>query len=398
MALMAVRLNHGWNIASFAFYFCAMCGILAGCAFLLGTELAGPVMFLSAVWSCFGLWRQRSLMRSHLKQHDAAHEFSPNLRRIVDEVCAAAGRNPARVPVYDYSLNRPQGEVSPSKLRQLGGYLLSAKMHSAATTGDMLLVSVPLLKLLDDDEEKAVFAHEMAHIVLKHAFLGGLLWIVRRMAYHVAMVYWMLAVWQGGWAAVAVVVCVPFAVNLFVRARYPAWKKKGKLTIEESSQRGWAGLVYIILYYPLLLGLLGWLAPGVIKAYLVLLLVTYAGGIVAGLASQSTERQADAGAVQLGGDPLAMAMALRKIVFLQQRAQQKLFERKSSSSSDGLLDAYIQLYATHPRLEDRVEALCQTAYRSGMSWARMQEVRRGDINIPADHDIPEDVVRAFNRM
>lgn len=371
-----------------------MGALLFYCVNLVGPELGGKVMFLSALWSCYTLWHHRRLMRLHLKQHGASHEFSPNLRRIVDEVCKAAGRDPARVPLYDYSLSRPRAEVSPSVVRKLSRFLLEGSSHSAATTGDMLMVSVPLLKLLDDGEEHAIMAHEMAHIVLGHAVIGGLLWMVRMMIFHTAAVYWLLAIWQGGWTAVGIAACLPLTFTFLFRSWFPAWKKKGRLTPQEAGQRGWAQIVYVFTYYPVLFSLLGLFAPGVLTAYLIFGLVANAAAIMAGLASQSRERQADAGAVALGCDPLALAMALRKIVFLQDRAQQKLFESKRTVKRGG----FLQLYATHPTLEERVETLCRNAYRSGISWARAQEVKRGDINLPADHDIPEDVVRAFNNM
>lgn len=393
---MAAKISHAWNFWSFVFYFCAVAGVLFLCSLLAGPLLSKYVMFFSAIWSTAQIWQNRRLMESHLRRHGDSHEFSPNLRRIVDELCRKAGKDPAKVPIYDYSLNRDAAGVSKSNMRKLGRFLLTGRSHAAATAGGMLMASEPLLRLLDDAEEKAIFAHEMAHMVLRHYWFANLLLIIRRMVYHVVYAAYLFAAWQAGWAVLAVALGMPFALYYYIKWMYPAWRGRMQ-TVEDRKQAAAGEFWYLVTGVFLISLLLGLLSPPVLMHYIAFLLAARMAGVIGGLYSQSCEHQADAGAVALGGNPLALAMALRKMAFLRDRAQRKLFEA-GRTSDDGLIDRYIQLYASHPRLEDRVENLCQMAYRSGTPWEEMQKVRRGDIDLPADHDIPDDVVRVFNQM
>lgn len=385
-----------WNLLSFILHFALLAGVLLCLVCYMGPELGGPVMFFSGLWSCFSLWQQRSLMKMHLQRHGDTHEFSPNLKKIVAEVCAAAGKDPARVPLYDYTLNKPSNAINSSVLRKLGWFMLNARSHAAATTGDMLLVSGPLLKLLDDEEEKGVFAHEMAHVVLKHHMLSGLIYIAQAMVPILGWAWVISALWHAGWNIAVLTVTLHFVLYYVSRKVWPILGKSRGLTAAERRQRVLASAFYSLLYLLVIGGFLGAMAPPVLKAYFAKLLADNVALLISAHASRRREFQADAGAVALGGPPLAFAMALRKIVFLQDRAQRKLFESTDSSKP---ADRSLSLYATHPPLAERVEALCHMAmFEGGAQWADMQKARHGTIDLPVDHDIPEDVVRAYNRM
>lgn len=376
---MPVRLNHVWNITCFAFFFCVMTGLLFWAAVLVGEPaVACFVMIGTGLWMLLLMYRNTRLADRHLRLYADSHEYSPNLRQIVDGLCAAAGKKPSEVPLYDFDLNRT-AQLSRREKSKLASYILRAQTHNAAARSDMLLVSTPLLKLLDDGEEKAIFAHELAHVVFRHGFYFTIMATMTTMVFVLAAAYFWLTVFSFGWhvlalPAAAMLVSAYIGKNFFPGLLY---------------QTGFLNFVTVY-------GLLYMVSPVFLKVAVIVILLRRLPKICYALYSQACEYMADKAAVDLGANPLHLAMALRKITFLQKRAQQKFSPRRIDASTDGLIDAYFQLYATHPPIDRRVERLCHIAsFTLGIPWAEMQKTRYGAIDLPADHDIPDEVVKSY---
>lgn len=375
---MPVRLNHVWNIFCFAIYFCVMAGLLFFAASLLDPMVGGLVMIGAGLWALLGVYRNTQLANMNLRRYADSHEYSPNLRLIVDRLCAAAGKDPADVPLYDFDMNRT-AQLNAKQKRSMAGYILRAQTHNAAARSDMLLVSTPLLKLLDDEEEKAIFAHEMAHVVYRHSFFSVMFWVMAQMISWLLTVYFWVTIASFGWNYVVLAFTVGFVAVMLGKKYLPDWLYQ-------------TGIARFVSLY----GFLFWVSPVFLKVCAIMIAMRRLPPICSALYSQACEYMADRGAVDLGAKPLALALALRKITFLQRRAQQKFSKRKIDFSGDGLMNAYFALYASHPPVERRVERLCRIAsYEHAIPWAEMQKVRRGEIDLPADHDIPDDVVKGY---
>jgi len=377
---MPVRLNHVWNITCFAFFFCAMAGVLFWAASLPHEPaITGFVMIGAGLWVLRATYGYTQQANRHLKRYADSHEYSPNLRQIVDGLCAAAGKKPSEVPLYDFDTTR-MAQMSASEKRSLSSYILRAQTHNAAARSDMLLVSTPLLKLLDDGEEKAIFAHELAHVVFRHTLQAAILGVMRLLITWLVPVYfWLTVATYGGDIVLAITVVLWFVSGWIAKKFFPG-------LIHQSGLLRF-GAVYGFLY---------WVNPVFLKVAVIVIVLRRLPLICYAFHSQACEYMADRAAVDLGANPLHLAMALRKITFLQRRAQQKFSKRKIDVSSDGLIDAYFNLYASHPPIERRVERLCNIAsFELGIPWADMQKVRRGAIDLPTDHDIPDDVVKGY---
>lgn len=379
--VMPVRLNHAWNIFCFAFFFCVMAGIL----FLTASLPRDPpvvifVMIFAGLWGLVAAYRATQLSNRYMTPYSDSHEFSPNLRKIVDGLCAAAGKKPSEVPVYGFDHGSVE-KLDMTSRRRLYTYMVSMQTHNALARSDMLLVSVPLLKLLDDAEEKAIFAHEMAHVVYRHSLYGIVIGVMVYIASVLVPTYFWLTCATYGLHILVIAIAVWMAARWISAKFLPGWMNQMKI------------LPFVALY-----GGMSVYNAAFLKVAVIVLVLNRLPRVCQGLYSQVCEYMADKAAVDLGADPLALAMALRKITFLKDRAQQK-FRKGKPLSKDGLLNAYFQLYSTHPPVESRVEKLCHIAcFKQGIPWDDMQKVRRGAIDLPADHDIPDNVVQRYMKI
>ena len=171
-----------------------------------------------------------------------------------------------------------------------------------------------LVRALDDAEIEAVLAHELTHI------RNG---DVRMMV-----------------IAVIIAGVISFFAELFFRAGFRsdiAWRGRG------SDGRRGSGGVYLALAIAVVLIAVAWLLSQVIRFSL----------------SRSREYLADAGAVELTKNPDAMISALRKIEGRGELegAPSAIMEMCVDNPRSGFAD----LFATHPSIESRIDALVRYA-------------------------------------
>jgi Zn-dependent protease with chaperone function len=132
------------------------------------------VMLQAAIWGtafaiAFGLvaflflWWVVQPSPGTVGQHPVSRANSPALFQMVDKLCADAAAPRVHRIVLDNELN--------AAAYQTGGFL------SLVGGRRTLILGVPLLRMLNADETKAVIAHELGHFSRNHGRLGH--WIYR---------------------------------------------------------------------------------------------------------------------------------------------------------------------------------------------------------------------------
>jgi len=179
-----------------------------------------------------------------------------------------------------------------------------------------------LMEALDDRELSAVLAHELAHIRNGDARLG----VIAAVFVGVITLITDL-VWQG-----------------------MKFRKLGNITFRNnrtsnSSSRGGGGVVLALIAIAVVIAVLAHLLALVLRMAL----------------SRNREYLADAGAVQMTGDPDAMISALRKVEQSPPMERVPDQVRALFLHDSALSKAAVGWFATHPPIDDRVAALIRFA-------------------------------------
>jgi heat shock protein HtpX len=184
-------------------------------------------------------------------------------------------------------------------------YLFNAQYMNAATLDKprkpMIIVTPPVVNQLTDREVKALLAHEVAHIQSRDVFFQRIIQAVYLLTQVVAQTAWIMLI-------------LFFPIFLFSRAEFPLY-------------------ILVILFGAPILSVLLQLAF-----------------------SRSREFNADLGAVELTGDPLALADALEKIEKVQYRFLDTMLPfptRRNRRESS--------LFSSHPAIPKRIEKLKKIA-------------------------------------
>jgi heat shock protein HtpX len=180
-------------------------------------------------------------------------------------------------------------------------YLFNAQYMNAATLDKpgkpMIIVTPPVVNQLSDREVTALLAHEVAHIQSRDVLFQRIIQAVHLLTQIVAQTAWIMLI-------------LFFPIFLFSRANFPLY-------------------ILVILFGAPVLSVLLQLAF-----------------------SRSREFNADLGAVELTGDPLALADALEKIEKVQHRFLDTMLPfptRRNRRESS--------LFSSHPAIPKRIEKL-----------------------------------------
>jgi heat shock protein HtpX len=262
--------------------------------------VAAPIATVGTIiWILFAYKFHQSLIDALTGGHEVSRAEQPRLYNLLENLCISRG-----IPM-------PKLKVMESPALNAFATGMNEKQYS-------ITVTTGLLDRLDDAETEAVLAHELTHI------RNG---DVRMMV-----------------IAVIIAGVISFISELFFRIMFRSGARWGGSSSGSSSgsskKGGGAGAAILIA--------------------IAIIAVAWALSIVIRFAlSRTREYLADAGAVELTKNPDAMIMALRKI---EGRGElpgvtSSVMEMCVDNPSEGFAD----LFATHPSIESRVEALVQTA-------------------------------------
>ncbi|MDB5490302.1 MAG: hypothetical protein JWO78_151 [Micavibrio sp.] len=299
-------------------------------------------------------------------------------------------------PVYDFRGKKQSDTDEPS----LFDFMKKIPNAAAFSLGKpVIMISEPLLKLLNDEEEKAVLAHEFAHIKSQHIALKlpfSLLTGVAGLSNGLTLLGAVLAsgFWKATGVAVAAIATTKVAnklssnrellatedKNLEVKDIYR--KKQAQRLLKPFSMAvGFGGLTYLNPLYPALL--------------LTVKGLSMTSKILTGTFSRSAEYQADKGAVALDANPLALISALRKITALMERSRQHAWGNEPVPQPGYLRKSWKEATATHPTLENRIARLADMARKQGYDENTIKQVCKGPVDISEAEDVPYDVLKAM---
>jgi heat shock protein HtpX len=260
----------------------------------------------AALWIVIAYFFHQNMIDAVTGGEDVTRKQQPRLYNLLENLCVSRG-----IPM-------PKLKIMDSDARNAFASGLNQRQYAVTvTTG--------LLKALNDQELEAVLGHELTHIRNGDVQL---------------MV-----------TAVIIAGVVGFFGELFFRMfTNLSWNSSGsssssssRSSSSSSDNKGSGGGAVIVVIIAVALILLAWLLSQVVKLAL----------------SRSRELLADAGSVELTKNPDAMISALRKIENRGelQGATSAVMELCIDNPREGFAD----LFATHPSVDSRVQALVKYA-------------------------------------
>lgn len=273
--------------------------------------VAAPVAtIVTAAWVVIAYFFHQSMIDAVTGGHDVTRQEVPRLYNLLENLCISRG------------INMPKLKIMESPALNAFATGLNPRQYSVTvTTG--------LLHALDDKEIEAVLGHELTHIKNGDVQL---------------MV-----------VAVIIAGVVGFFGELFFRLFTNfSWSSGGgswssgsssssRSSSSSSDSKSSGGGAVIVIIIAIVLIVVAWLLSQVVKLAL----------------SRSREFLADAGSVELTKDPDAMISALRKIENRGELpgATSAVMELCVDNPREGFAD----LFATHPSVQSRVDALIKFA-------------------------------------
>ncbi len=290
----------------------------------------------AALWIVIAYFFHQNMIDAVTGGENVTRKQQPRLYNLLENLCVSRG------------IAMPKLKIVDSDARNAFASGLNRRQYAVTvTTG--------LLKALDDQELEAVLGHELTHIRN-----GDVQMMV---------------------TAVIIAGVVGFFGELFFRMfTNLSWNSTGggsssrsssSSSSSDSNSKGGGGAVIVVILAVVLI-LLAWLLSQVVKLAL----------------SRSRELLADAGSVELTKNPDAMISALRKIENRGelQGATSAVMELCIDNPREGFAD----LFATHPSVESRVQALVK--YAGGRDPGRLalpsdtEEAGAGEPEMPGSGD------------
>ncbi|RED36145.1 heat shock protein [Rhodopseudomonas thermotolerans] len=259
----------------------------------------------AALWIVIAYFFHQKLIDAVTGGHAVTRAEQPRLYNLLENLCISRG-----IPM-------PKLKIMDSAALNAFASGLNPKQYAITVTSG-------LVERLDDAEIEAVLAHELTHIKNGDVQLMVIAVIIAGVVGFFGELMFRLFV-QGG-----------------IRIG-GGWSGGGSSSSSSSGDRKSGGGAIVVVILAIVLILLAWLLSQVVKLAL----------------SRSREFLADAGSVELTKNPDAMISALRKI---ENRGE---LEGATSAVMEMCVDnprsGFSDLFATHPSVESRVDALVKFA-------------------------------------
>lgn len=350
---------------------------------------------------------QKRFFETKMQRHDENYDFAPELGEIARDLYAKSGLKAENYPLYDFAVdqNKMAADKGRNGLRRGIDMLLEKVMEAMSATPNaaavnlgqpVIMVSKPLLKLLDNAEEKAVLAHEFAHAAARHHATSAPLNFMMGVGVAALGLSATVAFFSSGWGILAAIVASGF-VSVGVKR---ALDQRGITRVDKSflgfadaikrkriektgSAAGKLTSLGVATYFnPLYLGAA--LASTAASVY---------SKVVKANFSKANEFQADRGAVVLGADPLALITALRKIELVSERSQAEAFGGEVPKKGM-LTKAWKKATATHPVTDARIKRLANMARAQKRSETDIHVATKGELQVGEEHTMSYDTIRA----
>ncbi|MDU0958765.1 MAG: M48 family metallopeptidase, partial [Bradyrhizobium sp.] len=260
----------------------------------------------AAAWIVIAYFFHQKMIDAVTGGHAVTRQEQPRLYNLLENLCISRGITMPQLKIMD----------SPA----LNAFATGLNPRQYAVT-----VTTGLLAALDDQEIEAVLGHELTHIRNGDVQLMVVAVIIAGVVGFFGELFFRLFTnmsWGGGWGRSS---------------------SSSSSSSSDSDRKGSGGGAIIVVIVAVVLIVLAWLLSQVVKLAL----------------SRTREYLADAGAVELTKNPDAMINALRKIEGRGELpgATSAVMELCVDNPREGFSD----LFATHPSVDARVQALIKFA-------------------------------------
>src|SRR3984893_9239161 len=266
----------------------------------------------AALWIVIAYFFHQNMIDAVTGGEDVTRQQQPRLYNLLENLCISRG-----IPM-------PKLKIMESDARNAFATGLNRRQYS-------ITVTTGLLKALNDQEIEAVLGHELTHIrngdvqlMVVEVIIAGVVGFFGELFFRMFTNFsWSSSGGGGGWSSSS--------------------SSRSSSSSSDSNSKGSGGgaIIVVIIAAALLVG--AWLMSQVVKLAL----------------SRSRELLADAGSVELTKNPDAMISALRKIEGRGELpgATSAVMELCVDNPREGFAD----LFATHPSVDARVQALVKFA-------------------------------------
>ena len=268
----------------------------------------------AALWIVIAYFFHQSIIDAVTGGEDVTRQQQPRLYNLLENLCISRGVPMPKLKIVDSDA--------------LNAYATGLNQRQYAVT-----VTTGLLNALNDQEIEAVLGHELTHIrnsdvqmMVIAVVIAGVVGFFAELFFRVFFNFGGYG-WGGGWGY----------------GRRSTWSTSSDSSEERGGSRGSGGGAILILILAAVLIVLAWALSQLVRLAL----------------SRSREYLADAGSVELTKNPDAMISALRKIEGRGElpTATSAIMELCVDNPREGFSD----LFATHPSVEARVQALVKYA-------------------------------------
>jgi heat shock protein HtpX len=265
----------------------------------------------AAAWVVIAYFFHQSMIDAVTGGHDVSRQEEPRLYNLLENLCISRGITMPKLKIMD----------SPA-LNAFATGLNPRQYSITVTTG--------LLKALDDREIEAVLGHELTHIkngdvqlMVVAVIIAGVVGFFGELFFRVFTSFDWSPSSGGSWSSGS--------------------SSSSRSSSSSSDSKSSGGGAVIVIIVAVVLIVVAWLMSQVVKLAL----------------SRSREYLADAGSVELTKNPDAMISALRKIENRGELpgATSAVMELCVDNPREGFAD----LFATHPSVQSRVDALVKFA-------------------------------------
>lgn len=402
--MMDTKLYSTRNVLSSIGHYAGQMAVGAGALALAPFLAIGGAAYAAGKWG-LTLAVSKYIFENELEPHPDVHDFSPNLGKMVKELYKASGLDTGKYPIYSFKpRKRPTAQSGNGGIldKMEGGLSTMRKIPNAAAfhlEKPVIMISEPLLKLLGDDEEHAVLAHEFAHAAAKHqhlslphSFLANAAKITGNLASLVEFI-------KIGFAGAIATASASVGSGILGGTQHKygdlLFKKDENLSLPEKHAKskavklggvfGLAAGVGVATYYNTQF-LPVWAAAKTISTSSKLLVSNF---------SKSMEYQADKGAVTFGADPLSLIRSLRKIDAVMKRSLAKEWGNSPIPEKGMLSKIWNNLNATHPTLNRRIARLSDMARKQGISEGAIASAVNDNLDISHADDIPSEIIQSM---
>ncbi|HOO49838.1 MAG TPA: M48 family metalloprotease [Alphaproteobacteria bacterium] len=340
--------------------------------------------------------RKKSLSKSMLSEHEKVYTYSPKLDEIFKELAEKTGYKVEEVGLSDFCIDREKYKKSNRKrIFEETQQELSKLQHSFNAGANSLgspsvMITKNLLRVLNDEEEKAVLAHEFAHIKANDSKVA--------MLHHVPEIFsatanimttclslttigitGALSAYLGGSLFSKIITKIQDKEGL-LKNDYPLPSMEAaqqKYDLEKNSKAlTWASI------------LAGLAVQNHLAAILIATTASLEGLAILTTAifNRSKEYRADRVAIELGANPLALMTALKKMDLYAGQNQIKPTEKREFS----LTGMWRKLTSSHPTTEKRIKRLADIAMERGFNKNIVAKVVDFTPTKPSSNDMPLD--------